>query len=78
MLGAAGHQHIRMYDLNSNNDNHQISYSAQKNVTALGFQEDGKWMFTGGEDGSAKIWDLRFVYFQFIIFADLLLQVFYF
>ena len=31
-----------------------------KNVTAVGFHEDGKWMFTGGEDCSARIWDLRF------------------
>jgi len=30
-----------------------------KNVTAVGFHEDGKWMFTGGEDCSARIWDLR-------------------
>ena len=32
-----------------------------KNVTAVGFHEDGKWMFTGGEDCSARIWDLRHV-----------------
>lgn len=32
-----------------------------KNVTAVGFHEDGKWMYTGGEDCSARIWDLRFV-----------------
>ena len=31
-----------------------------KNVTAVGFHEDGKWMFTGGEDCSARIWDLRY------------------
>ena len=30
-----------------------------KNATAVGFHEDGKWMFTGGEDCSARIWDLR-------------------
>lgn len=22
-------------------------------------QEDGKWMYTGGEDCTARIWDLR-------------------
>lgn len=32
-----------------------------KNVTAVGFCESGKWMYTGGEDGTARIWDLRFV-----------------
>lgn len=31
-----------------------------KNVTAVGFRENGKWMYTGGEDGTARIWDLRY------------------
>ena len=31
-----------------------------KNVTAVGFCESGKWMYTGGEDGTARIWDLRY------------------
>ncbi|XP_018027955.1 target of rapamycin complex subunit lst8 [Hyalella azteca] len=60
LLGSAGYQHVRMYDINSNSPNHLISYDGiQKNVTALGFQEDGKWMYTGGEDCTAKIWDIR-------------------
>lgn len=29
------------------------------NVVALGFHRDGKWMFTGSEDGTIKIWDIR-------------------
>lgn len=24
-----------------------------------GFQKDGKWMYTGSEDGAIKIWDIR-------------------
>jgi len=32
-----------------------------KNVTSVGFCESGKWMYTGGEDGTARIWDLRSV-----------------
>lgn len=49
-----------MYDLCSNNPNPVINYEGvSKNVTGVGFQEDGKWMFTGGEDCSARIWDLR-------------------
>ena len=31
-----------------------------KNITAVGFCENGKWMYTGGEDGTARIWDLRY------------------
>ncbi|WAQ97443.1 LST8-like protein [Mya arenaria] len=54
------YQHIRMYDLNSNNPKPVINYDGiSKNVTAVGFHEEGKWMYTGGEDNSARIWDLR-------------------
>jgi len=60
LLAAAGHQHIRTYDLLSGNPNPVINYDGvSKNVTGVGFQEDGKWMYTGGEDCSARIWDLR-------------------
>lgn len=49
-----------MYDINSTSTNALINYEGvTKNVTAVGFHEDGKWMYTGGEDCTAKIWDLR-------------------
>lgn len=65
IIAAAGYQHIRMYDLNSNNPNPIIHCEGvSKNVSRLGFQEDGKWMYTAGEDCSARIWDLRSTSFQ--------------
>jgi len=60
MLAVAGYQHIRMFDMNSNNPNPVINYDGvTKNVSVVGFHDEGKWMFTGGEDNSARIWDLR-------------------
>ncbi|MGH0125632.1 UNVERIFIED_CONTAM: hypothetical protein FKN15_024159 [Acipenser sinensis] len=60
MIAAAGYQHIRMYDLNSNNPNPVINYDGlSKNITSVGFHEDGHLMYTGGEDCMARIWDLR-------------------
>lgn len=56
-----GFQHIRMYDLNSSNPNPILNYEGiSKNITGVGFHEDGKWMFTCGEDCSARVWDLRY------------------
>lgn len=60
LLAAAGYQHIRMYDIPSANANPVINYDGvSKNITAVGFQEKGKWMFTGGEDKTVRIWDMR-------------------
>jgi len=60
MIAVAGYQHIRMFDLLNHNANPLVNYDGvSRNVSVVGFQEDGKWMFTGGEDSSARIWDLR-------------------
>ncbi len=60
LLAACGYQHIRMFDVNNIKPNPVVNYEGvSKNVMAVGFQEDGKWMYTGGEDGTAKVWDLR-------------------
>lgn len=29
------------------------------NVTAIGFHKDGQWLYSGSEDGTVRIWDLR-------------------
>ncbi|RWS25737.1 target of rapamycin complex subunit lst8-like isoform X1 [Leptotrombidium deliense] len=61
LLAAAGYQHIRMYDIQSSkNPSPVINYEGvSKNVTSVGFNEEGRWMFSGGEDGSARIWDMK-------------------
>ncbi|CAG8555193.1 12221_t:CDS:2 [Ambispora leptoticha] len=59
-LAAAGNQHIRLYDINSPNPNPISSFDGHTgNVTAVGFHCDGKWMASGSEDGTLKIWDTR-------------------
>lgn len=53
----AGNPHIRFYDINSNNSAPVTSFDGHtSNVTAVGFQKDRKWMFSGSEDGTVKIW----------------------
>jgi G protein beta subunit-like protein len=34
------------------------------NVTSVGFQNESKWMYTGSEDTTIRIWDLRAKGFQ--------------
>lgn len=60
LLATGSYQHIYMYDLNSNSLTPTANYEGiSKNVTGIGFHENGKWMYSGGEDGRARIWDLR-------------------
>ena len=50
---AAGNPHVRLFEVNSNNPQPIVSYDGHTtNVTAVGFQKDGKWMYTGSEDGT--------------------------
>lgn len=39
-----------------------ITFEAhQGNITSVSFHREGKWLVTGSEDGTIKIWDLRCV-----------------
>lgn len=59
-IAAAGNPQIRLYDLASSSNEPTLSYEGHtSNVTAVGFQKDCKWMFSGSEDGTVKIWDIR-------------------
>ena len=61
-LAAASFQHVRIYSIPTiqNNNNPDINLEGfNKNVTSIGFQEDSKWLFSGGEDQITRIWDLR-------------------
>lgn len=63
MLAAAGHHSIRIYDINCTEQEPLCNIEAStKNITGLGYQEDGKWMYGTTEDGSVKVWDSRYAY----------------
>ncbi|XP_063700798.1 protein LST8 homolog [Culicoides brevitarsis] len=58
ILAACGFQHIRLYDIHTNNPIVNFE-GVSKNVTRIGFQEEEKFMFTGGEDCRVRIWDMN-------------------
>lgn len=60
LVGAAGFQHVRLYDIKGGSQTPTLNFEGiQKNVTTIGFNKDTQWMYTGGEDFNARIWDLR-------------------
>jgi len=61
-IAAAGNPSIRLFDIQSGA---ATSYDGHtNNVIAVGFQAQGKWMFTGSEDSTIKVWDVRAPGFQ--------------
>lgn len=56
-VAAAGNPSLRLFDLRSGNATTYDGHT--NNVTAVGFQREGRWLFTGSEDGTIKIWDVR-------------------
>jgi len=60
LVAAAGNPHIRLFEVNSNNPQPVASYDGHNgNVTAVGFEKNNTWMFSGSEDGTVRLWDLR-------------------
>lgn len=59
-IAAAGHEHVRLYDVNANTPNAATSFDGHVgNVTSVGFSANGQWMHTGGDDETVKIFDTR-------------------
>ncbi len=60
-LAAGGNPHIRLFEINnSSNQNPILCLEGHTgNVTSLGFQRNGRYLYSGSEDGTVKLWDLR-------------------
>ncbi|CAH2061555.1 unnamed protein product [Thlaspi arvense] len=58
-LAAACNPYIRVFDVNYSSEPVRTFVGHSSNVMAVGFQRDCKWLYSGSEDGTVRIWDLR-------------------
>ncbi|KAL1683583.1 WD40-repeat-containing domain protein [Schizophyllum commune] len=60
LLAAAIHKKVNIYEINSASNEPRATFEGHSmNVTSLCFHSEGRWLVTGSEDGTIKIWDLR-------------------
>ncbi|KAL1413011.1 TOR complex subunit lst8 [Vanrija albida] len=59
-LAAAGNSSVRIWDIPSLSNSPIMQLEGHTgNVTALQYSAAGKWIVTGSEDGTVKVWDTR-------------------
>eukprot|EP00929_Paragymnodinium_shiwhaense_P074977 TRINITY_DN38343_c0_g1_i2.p1 TRINITY_DN38343_c0_g1~~TRINITY_DN38343_c0_g1_i2.p1 ORF type:complete len:259 (-),score=33.65 TRINITY_DN38343_c0_g1_i2:2-778(-) len=61
-LAVAGNPNVRLFDMKSGPPSMHIGQLEGhiNNVTAVGFEAiGGRWLYTGSEDGTMRVWDCR-------------------
>jgi len=59
-LAAAANPNIFIYDYEGDVSAPQNSFTGHtSNVMALGYQKEGKWLYSASEDKTVKVWDVR-------------------
>jgi len=61
-LAVAGNPDIAVYPVEGTDESQEplVTYRSHKgNVTAVGYEARDRWLYTGSEDGTIRVWDLR-------------------
>lgn len=62
-LAAGGNPHVRLFEINGADGGGGAPVMTceghASSVTRVGFQRDGRWMYSSSEDGTVRVWDLR-------------------
>lgn len=63
-LAVAAFQKIKIYDMTALKPSNHLTplvcfEQIMKNVTAIGFEAQSRWMYTGGEDHSCRVYEMR-------------------
>jgi len=60
-IAAAGNPLISVYEIDStSSDKPALTIEGHtSNVTSLGFHHEGRYLYSGSEDGTIRVWDLR-------------------
>ncbi len=60
LLGAGGFKTFRVYDIGCASHQPIINLGGfERNVTSVGFNDRGPWLYSGGEDGLVRVLDPR-------------------
>lgn len=59
-VACAGNPNILVFDYGGDVAAPSTSYTGHSsNVTAVGYQREGRWLFSASEDKTVKVWDVR-------------------
>lgn len=58
-IAVTGNPHVRLYEIDGTSEPVCSFEGHKNNVIAAGFEANARWLYTGSEDGTMRVWDAR-------------------